>query len=298
MKFNRIFRAIVVSAMVLTAMPTFAQSKSTFAYFGAGNTDFGSGVYGINTQSSTQGAAVGVNGSQAFTGLDNDGDMRTMTAGGTASASAQYGTLRTNVSGFVNNNYYNPDNPYFWEGPGNNPNFEGSPDHILIGAQASYNDVFTYGGTANATVRVNFYFHVHGVMSGTNAYAGLQVTNDGVMVANYVANPGANGIVDEVFATDFIEIGGDLQINHNVLLYNGFDVKTYNYIDGATIAGQADFGNTITMVGMSAIDADGNPLSGWTVNSGSGTNYPVPEPATMTILGIAAVVAAIKRKKA
>lgn len=296
MTFTQKFKAITLVSVAIVSATATAQSRSTFAYFGAGNMSFGSGVYGLSTQSSGEGAAVGINSSQAFTGMDDNGDMRTMTAGGNASASSQYGILKTDVSGFVNNNYYNSDNPYFWEGPGAEPDFEGSPDHLLVGAQASYNDVFTYGGTANATVRVNFFFHVHGVMTGTNSYGGLQVTNDGVMVANYVANPDSNGIVDEIFATDFIEIGGDLQINHNVLLYNGFDVKTYNYLDGSTIAGQANFGNTITMVGMSVIDANGDPLSGWTVGSGSGTIYPVPEPATMTILGLAAL-AAIKRKR-
>lgn len=62
-----------------------------------------------------------------------------------------------------------------------------------------------------------------------------------------------------------------------------------------------DFNNTITWGGVSQmLDASGNTISGYTLMSGSGANWinPVPEPATMVTLGLGALAALRRRKRA
>jgi hypothetical protein len=54
--------------------------------------------------------------------------------------------------------------------------------------------------------------------------------------------------------------------------------------------------NTVTLAGMNVFDEDDNLITGWTVTSGSGTMYPVPEPS-VTLLGLAGAVGFVARRR-
>lgn len=86
----------------------------------------------------------------------------------------------------------------------------------------------------------------------------------------------------------------------NVLRLPGESFHGQNY------SGTSDFSFTATLAGIQVVDAAGNPVSGWTVTSGSGTVYPkitpaaTPEPGVTTFLlatGIPASLLAIRRRR-
>lgn len=62
--------------------------------------------------------------------------------------------------------------------------------------------------------------------------------------------------------------------------------------------GRADVGNTLDIIRLHVFDALGNPVSNFVLNAESGTEYPVapvPEPATMALIGTGLAVLAGRR---
>jgi hypothetical protein len=99
--------------------------------------------------------------------------------------------------------------------------------------------------------------------------------------------------VSENWATQSYAVNGTTPQSVNVQFSTQFDVALNNGTvpDGSTITGTSDFSDTLTLTNIIVTDANGNPVSGVTVTSSSGTQYPVnvPEPASLSLMAAAAL---------
>lgn len=288
--------ALIVSALILT-QAAFAQSRTAIASASAGNNDtfgFNSGNISLDTQFSGSGSPVSINHTQSFSGVDGNDDPQTMTLNAEAFASANFGILRASATASIQNNFFSSSNAWYFNPTSGQVNPQGVADTFLIAGSTSFSDVFTYTGLG-AGFTVNFFYQVDGVMTGDNPYTNLIVTNNGTQEI-FNAAPNQSGIVNTTFITQkYTPLNN--QIAHSVQFTSGVSYHTYDYFDGANLLSTADFDSTITLVGMVAYDASGNVATGWSFSAASGADYgAVPEPATMTILALAALIAK-KRKK-
>lgn len=236
------------------------------------------------------GGYVSIDDSAQFTGLDRNGDERTSTFGGVASASSSFGQLRTSLSTSLTNSFFNS---------ANDANGIG---HIYIGAaQANFSDTLRFAGTyILPTFKVRYTFFIHGNLTGAN-YGSLSMD-----VGSNSANKTVWGDVDgpnvaQYWTTPSWEISPMLSHGLSVNFLAGFQEDTQYMMDGSDRSGSGDFSQTITMTNIEMFDAAGNPFYDFTIDSDSGTVYPafnaVPEPATMAALGLGALAVFRRRRK-
>jgi hypothetical protein len=296
MTFKTKLKAIALVSVAIFSAAATAQSLQSIATVSAGNEQeygFNSGNIALDFAFSGTGSPVNSSFNGSFSGVDDFDNPQTMGVSATAYASAQYGILKAKATGTFTNTFYSSTNATYFNPNTNVVNEEGVPDFFLIAGTNSFTDIFTYSGLG-AGFTVNFYYHIDGKLIGDDPYTNLVITNNGNQEI-FNATPDINGNVDQVFVTQkYSPVDG--QINHKAQFTSGVSTRVNEYADGSNIMSSADFSSTITLAGMNVYDADGNLASGWSVNSASGTTYPVPEPTTMTILGLAAI-AAIKRKR-
>lgn len=290
-------KALALMTLLVIGTIASAQSKSTFAVISAGNEQefgFNSGNIALASNYNGTGGAISINHTQSFTGVDDFDQPQTMSLGASAFASAQYGILKASASATIDNTFYSSTNNPYWNPNTSTVDENGVPDFFLVAGSASYSDTFTYTGLG-AGFTVNFYYQVDGWLLGDDPYTNLIVTNNGNQEI-FNATPGQNGFVNQTFITEkYTPVDG--KINQSVSFTSGVSSRVNEYSDGTNLSSTADFSSTVSLVGMVAYDQNGNIATGWSVESGSGTLYPVPEPATMSILGIAALAAAAKKRK-
>lgn len=298
MKLTRLANVAATLAILGFASMAHAQSRFSFAANSAGNEDeFGwnSGAIAMNSGFSSSGNAVTANTNKNFTGEDSWGDQQTMNVSASSFATAEYGILKTRAAATITNPFFSSSNPWYWNPNTSQVNEEtGVPDYFLFAGTASYNDTFSYTGLG-AGFTVNFFYHVDGRLIGDAAYTTLWVTNNGV-TEYFDVEADENGFVSQTFVTQKYTPNANSQIVHTTSLTSGVVARLYDMNEGGVFSAESDFDSTVTMTGMAVYDASGNIVSGWTVDSLSGTTYPVPEPATMSILGVAAL-AAIRNKR-
>lgn len=263
-----------------------AQTRWDISLVGVTNIGDPGGIHTLDIQSSNVGAqsTASVTNVQ-FTGLDASNTMQTMTFSGTTVTSAQYGFLHSYTSGTLSNSYNNAANPTYWNTVTGQPNPDGSPDSLTSLGFAGFSDVLHFGGVLEAGYRARYVFHVDGDNSGVGALADMGVSIAGNPAESFFA--AGNGHFDEIWATQSYEVNGITPQSINVQFSNQVVFDTPNITDGSNVWGISDFGATLTLARIEMVDASGNLVGGWTVESDSGTHYnTVPEPASLAVLSL------------
>lgn len=301
MKTTRLPSLVLATALAAFAIPfTQAQaaySLSSSAAVGASNDPgtFGS-FWPDGFAYSGTGALVSASGSSSFTGLNSNDQAATMTFTGSATASASYGMLRTAASGSVSGVYYNENNaPYYYQDDESGTwitDPEGSPTFLVSYGQAQFNDTLNYGNIP-AGFTTDFWFHITGSFTGANVYHSIYV-EFGTQSNSIVLYPvdGAN----HLWTTNkFTPLPG-VDIDFSTTVLSSFNLYPEYSPEGESYSGSANFMNTVTLAGINVYDENDNLVSGWSLTSGSGTTYPVPEPSAV-LLGLAGAVGFVARRR-
>ena len=136
-----------------------------------------------------------------------------------------------------------------------------------------------------------------GTNSGTGTLADLGVTVD--------ANPGNSFFAGDTgpFAADWVtsdfDINGVTPQNMHVQFSNQVVFNTNELPEGVNYSGTSDFSGTLKLSTIEVVDSLGNPVSVWTVSSGSGTVYNqalVPEPTTLALLAFGGTLILARRR--
>ncbi|MCW3051653.1 MAG: hypothetical protein JWN14_823 [Chthonomonadales bacterium] len=249
-------------------------------------------------------STVTASATQTFTGLDRAGDTQTMTFSGTTISRSDYGSLHVYTTGSLLNSYYNASNAPYADHNGNFINPAGSPTSLTALGFATFGDTLQYGGTLQAGYKARYIFHIDGTNSGTGAAADLAVDIDGAPGDSFFDfDPGH---ISTNWATKDFDINGITPQTIHVQFSDQVVFDTFDLTDGQNYSGTSDFSSTATLAGIQVVDAAGNPVSGWTVTSGSGTVYPMitpadtPEPGVTALLlsaGVPASLLALRRRR-
>ncbi len=264
--------------------------------------DQGSGIATFDYNSVSDNSTVSASATRSFTGLDRAGNTQTETYTGNTVVRSDYGSLHSFTTGTLVNSYYNAANPPYADLNGSVVNPTGTPNGFDALGIATFNDTLQYGGALQAGYKARYIFHVDGTNSGEGALADLGVTVD--------SNPGdlffasATGPFAADWVTKDYDINGITPQHINVQFSDQVTLQPSNFIDGQTYSGTSDFSSTLKLTGIQVVDANGNPVSGWTVTSASGTQYPLalstPEPGAIALLMgacIPASLVALRRRK-
>ena len=300
---NRI--TLIILSLVVVSSAAFGQTsgRSSRVELSASNTDYRQSDGGlifptIDSLEATNGQAVGRSFSYDSTGLDQNGDTQTMSISGSAIAQGDYGFLRTSAQGSLQNAFYNPANEPFYDSLTETAGNPGVPDVLNLFGFASWTDSLRVGSTAT-----NYYstwiFNITGNNSGDSAFA---FTSFRSRIGN---NPsegfffGDTGPISTIVrVSQYIQ--GNTPESVNFTLFSAFQPQTQLISGGATATGMSNFSNTVRLTGIEIRESPTGPiLNNVSITSDSGFQYSVvPEPASMTILGLGLIAMLKKRKKA
>jgi hypothetical protein len=281
--------AAVVVVGLTCASALAAVSASTFA--GVSNPADGSArsdpsMYALFDQQTTTNALLGsplnINVDQSFTGIDNSGDARTMRYQVAGRAEAQYQHLRNSVTMSVDNFFYRPEaNAAYHDPATNTTNTEGVPDTFGAGTTTRSAERLIYGGTA-LSYTSRYFLLLEGRFEGDGGYAVVTIQH-GFNVAEHFYFLNLTGDV-QVPIVSSAYVNGPNQ-TFAITLQVGVLGGRLDYLeDGESHFGSAEFGNTLSLVGVEARDTLGNLLEpGSLVGESSGLTYPiiVPEPTSL-----------------
>lgn len=294
----------LVSLLALAALSPVANAQSRFslAIQGATNLDLTESYAGFDSGFSSTGAFVSSSATKSWSGQDSSGVQQEMTFNGFSSSQADYGRLRTKANATVGNTYYNPGNAPYYDGNADvTVDEEGSPDSFLVAGSAGFTDLLSFGQGAAAGYKAQYVFFIEGMASGDGISAILNAKIGNNATEEFLPDL-SGGRVAQTVATQKYTIDSLRQQTAEVSFTTRFDASTFDYADGSTITGAADFSSTITLTAIYLYDANDNLVSNYPVTGASGTTYPgsqpVPEPATLAILGVGAVAMLRRRRKA
>lgn len=223
-------------------------------------------------------------GSASFTGLDSQGQQQTMTLTGSAYSSATYGAIHVYGAATITNPYYNAANqPYV--GQDGVVNTNGSPDTLGVHGNAGWGDTFTYLGLQGTGYKVNYYFHLDGNVT-SDAAAGLNF---------HTSDPGSpyysprTTLGEALWITPDYKVTWGTPFNVFVDFFGGTTSDLRQRPEGVTFSATGDYSNTLTLAGIQIKDAQGVPVSGWTLASASGTSYSLSQSAAVPEQGSAAL---------
>ena len=255
-------------------------SLSTYEFVGVSNIENSNSIDALSSNGTSDGSYSSTQFSQSFTGLDRNGNTQTTNYTGFANGSATYGQLHLDTGATVANTYYNASNPIYYDGNTGAVNPAGSPDNYVTGAFINFSDTLQYGGALQAGYQSRYIFRVDGSNNGYGAGEYLNVSIAGNNQESF-GNSNAGNVAD-TYATMDYPINGTTPQTVNVTFAGYFELFTQNVADGSNITGEANFSDTATLAGIEIVDANGNPVSGVTITSDSGTVYQevVPEPST------------------
>ncbi len=281
-----------------------AQSRSTLVVLNGENIIDGENRVAPMAQSfSTTGQAVFIAPTKSFTGLDRAGATQTMTFTGESFAQSEYGRLRSRMVFRAQNTYSNAANPRYFDGT--TVNDAGSPDQITLLSFAGFSDVLKFGGEAQFGYTAKYVFFLEGTRPADPAQRATAA-----VYGNIGDNPdflffpqGQGSRVAEYLATDSFAIDGNREQRANVTLTTQYPFQLADYPDGSDLYAAADFSSTLTLAAVQLFDANGRAVdpSRYTVTGASGTSYPtapVPELATLAVLGLGALGLVRRRRPA
>jgi len=276
-------------ALVLTGFG----AESAHAYdvwsqsiIGVVNRDYGGQMGFLDFQHTGDSSFIQTSTNTSFTGLDGNNVQQTMNFTAINQAQSNFGQLHLYAGGSVTNSYYNAANPYFYNSNTNDFNPMGTPDTMCSLGFAGFNDTLHFGGALQAGYKARYLFHVDGTNSGYGVMADIAGHDESF----FAVDP---GFIDTVWATQAYDINGIDPQEIHVQFSNQFVVDTYNVADGSNLVGYSDFSSTLTLAGIEVLDANGNQVTGWTLESESGTVYngigSVPEPGSMLVIAVGAI---------
>ena len=273
--------ALFVSAGAPQACAQSTPSLEAFQGIYAGN--FGN-FTGITGNGGPNDASNPFHDTVTFTGNDRNGDLQQMTLTGTAYSSAEFGKIHVYGSGTVTNSYYNPTNAPYTDQNGN-VNVNGSPDLLAVHGNAGWSDSFTYTGLQGTGYKVNYYFALEGTATG-DVEAGLNfsTSDPGGLPYNPRTNQGS-----ALWITPFYQVDWGAPFDVSADFYGGMTTYVSQKPDGSSYSATGNYADTLTLAGMEVVDANGNPVTGWSMTSASGTLYPLapptPEPGALALFG-------------
>lgn len=258
-------------------------STSTASIVGVANSTVSGGLTAIS-QTSGNGAISTLAGTASYTGLNRSGATQTMTFSGSTVNSAQYGQLHAYAAGTLTNSYYNASNPVYTDGVGGVANANGSPDSLASLGFSDFDDTLQFGGALQSGYQARYIFHVDGTNSGDGGFADLAVKIGSDPDESFFST--TSGYFEDDWATVDHSISGQTPQMVHVQFSNQVVFNTPDLTDGMNDSGISDFSATLTLAAIEIVDANGNPVTGVTATSASGTRYnvlgaPVPEPASL-----------------
>lgn len=275
------------------------QALSTQLFVGAGNNFQAAGQFGGG------GTVDSLSKTLTFTGLDGGSHPQTMTMTGDTWAAADFGVLRSRTRVSLQNLYYNAANPEYWDGT--NINTAGSPDIFLSDARASFTDTFTFSGGTDPNATVQFEYTLDGTFTQSQpdigyAFIELWYNGDGYDMSTTQNHSVITTVPLPVYWDTPIEVTTTHITDFRFDLKGGQLQTPTPYSEGGSVFSDVDFYHTARLTGITILDSGGNPITDFTLASGSGTTYPVstqavPEPASVGLLaGMLAVAFACKRR--
>jgi len=288
----------LTTILALAMLSSSAQAYDVWSQsiVGVSNTSIpGAGIGALSFEHNSDGSTSFATLDHSWTGLNGLGQSQTMNFQGTTITSSNFGRLHSYTDGSVTNSYYNASNPIYWDG--SNYHEGGSPDNLVSLGFAGFNDTLQFGGTLQAGYKARYIFHLDGFQSGYGNLANLAFTIDGNPTESFFET--GQGNINTNWVTGTYEVNGITPQNVSVQFSTQFVLDTFAVADGSSVSGVADFSSTLALTGIEMLDANDNPVTGWTVTSASGTVYEaVPEPASLfTITALAALIAKRRRTK-
>jgi hypothetical protein len=279
---------LAIACMLSVAIsPCPAQTRTTQVLIGAANGSLSNVFETFGSEFNNLGEEITTSGSTTFTGLDRNGDEQTMNYSGHATASAEFGLLRTRAFGSVTNTYYNSDNPPLVD-EYDTINPDGSPQSLQVAAVATFTDSLQFGGSLQPGYQARYFLRITGELSDPSAFHTVGITIAGNS-ERYFSPDDHVGYLLDFYNTQSYFVNGvtPQEVTLNVL--SSFSISPQSFADGSTVEGEADFFNTTILERVELVDANGNlvPNSEWNVVSASGINYQVPEPTTGLLAGLA-----------
>lgn len=270
----------MLGAIALASCRVSLAQSSTSAYSLVAANNPNTYFYIFNDQG-TDGSPASAFATRSFTGKNGAGVTKTMTWTGSTVASSQFGKLRCVTRGTVNNSYYNTINPAFvTDQNATTINQNGSPSTLTSLGFAFFNDTLQFGGTLQAGYKARYLFHIDGTNSGTGWFGGLSFQIEGNEYENFFLFDA--GYSNNIWATQSYPVNGITPQQVHVQFSTQVVFDLFNLTDGGNYSGVSDFSSTATLEAIEMVDANNNPVYGWTVTSGSGTVYPARnfDPAT------------------
>lgn len=240
---------------------------------------------------------------ESYTGLDSQGDERTMTFTGSGSASAGFGVLRAAATGSVTDAFFNNANDPYYD-PNVGINSDGVPDYFSVTSEAKFTDQLIYGGTAS-NYTSTYYLHLTGNIIGDGSGFVVVEMDHGVNGQQSSQMFYTDGAYDILIESQAFVSSPNQQFS--IRLFTSFQTSMEYANDGQDYSGTANFANTLDLVGVSVQDNDtGLYLNQGDISSESGTTYAiktpavttaVPEPASISLLAMGGLLMLSRRRR-
>ncbi|MEM1223987.1 MAG: PEP-CTERM sorting domain-containing protein [Verrucomicrobiota bacterium] len=279
MKTHKKVCSVTAAIIVLSSLVTGANaalnvtSTTSYGFFNESDGFFSD----LDSNSSNTGASVSISGN-AY-----DSNYR-FSATGMASASAFSKRLRAQASGALN----------FEDGSEIGSFVDPTPDFYSARGTASFTETLSYGGTAT-NYSSKYILNFTGTIIG-DASVAIALTHAGNPVQFWsFSSPGTYNetLISEAF------VHGQSPQDFSLTLESQIDLSTDDSLYPIPNSGNADFGNTLEVVGIELRDNDtGILLTGDSVMGESGSTYAItqiPEPSSALLLGLGCACLAFRR---